>query len=153
DLKNRLGWIGDARLLMDLPAQAPSHSPVRRGAIAVIVAAAAVAGFLVSRFVQPAAPPPGTPAARITRVSTAGMAPDVSMDGKMVTYIARRPGRPIWDIWVQQTVGGSAIRLTDDSQLTPWSAPVFSADGTRIYYRSEKAPAGVYEVAVLGGEP
>ena len=52
---------------------------------------------------------------------------------------------------MQQTSGGSAIRLTKGpaSHLMP----VFSGDGSRIYYTSTGPPFGIYEISALGGEP
>ncbi|MEO8593479.1 MAG: protein kinase [Candidatus Solibacter sp.] len=154
DLKRRLGWIGDARLLLDPPATAASVRGPRRTTFAALLAVTAAAAFSAARY-WPAAPVPARlPAAKLTRVTNGGSAwsPTVSADGKLVAYLARREGRQSVDLWVQQ-VGGAGIRLTDDPGISPGRGPVFSADDTKVYYHSNREPAGFYEVPVLGGEP
>ena len=82
----------------------------------------------------------------------AGMtdSPALSPDAKLVAYKSDReePGRS--DIWVQQTSGGPALRLTKGP--ADHSAPVFSADGSKIYFASLGTPQGIYSVSPLGGE-
>lgn len=165
DLKQRLGWIGDARLLLASQARtgeqnspdggtAPSRLPatVWVGAVAALAAAL---GFGAARWLPWQARPAGLPAAKIVRVTTDGasLAASVTADGKLVAYGARRAGRRSLDLWVQQTAGGAAIRLTDDVMFSIFPRPRFSADGTKVYYRTGREPAGIYEVPVFGGEP
>ncbi len=77
--------------------------------------------------------------------------PGLSPDAKLVAYHSDRAGPGRYDIWVQQTSGGSAIRLTKG----PGSHqhPVFSGDGSKILFDSTGPPPGIYEVSALGGEP
>ncbi len=77
--------------------------------------------------------------------------PGLSPDAKLVAYQSDRAGPGRYDIWVQQTSGGSAIRLTQG----PGSHrhPVFSGDGSKIYFDSTGPPPGIYEMSALGGQP
>ena len=77
--------------------------------------------------------------------------PSLSPDAKLVAYQSDRAGPGRYDIWVQQTSGGSAIRLTKGPGSHGW--PTFSADGSTIYYQSTGPPQGIYEISALGGEP
>ena len=76
--------------------------------------------------------------------------PELSRDAKLVTYQSDRAEPGKYDIWVQQTTGGPAIRLTKDSADNV--DPVFSGDGSKIYFNSMRTPQGIYEVPTLGGE-
>ncbi len=73
--------------------------------------------------------------------------PALSPDAKLVAYQSDRaePGR--YDIWAQQTSGGPAIRLTKGPES--YVGPVFSADGSKIYFYSWFS--GIYEVSTFGG--
>jgi len=77
--------------------------------------------------------------------------PSLSPDAKLVAYHSNRaePGRT--DIWVQQTSGGAPIRLTKGPGNH--QVPVFSGDGSKIYFASSGPPQGIYEISTLGGEP
>jgi Tol biopolymer transport system component len=77
--------------------------------------------------------------------------PALSRDAKLVAYQSDRAEPGKYDIWVQQTVGGPPIRITKDANA---ALPVFSADGSKIYFTSwSLSPQGIYEVPALGGEP
>ena len=77
--------------------------------------------------------------------------PGLSPDAKLVAYDSDRAEDGKVDIWVQQTSGGSAIRLTKGPGNH--SFPVFSGDGSKVYYESSGPPQGIYEISALGGEP
>ena len=51
---------------------------------------------------------------------------------------------------MQQTAGGTAIRLTSDSADD--HQPNVSPDGSLVVFRSERSPRGVYVASALGGE-
>ena len=76
--------------------------------------------------------------------------PSLSPDAKLVTYESDRAAPGHYDIWVQQVSGGPAIKLTDGPGNH--RRPVFSADGSRIYFQADGPPQGIYTVSTLGGE-
>jgi Tol biopolymer transport system component len=75
--------------------------------------------------------------------------PELSRDGRLLTYASDRSGEGNLDIWVRQVAGGEPLRLTshpaDDRQ------PAFSPDGTLVAFRSERDGGGVYLISALGG--
>ncbi len=73
--------------------------------------------------------------------------PAISADGKLAAFASDRAGEGHMDIWVQQTAGGSPVRLTK-LPGAEW-APSFSPDGTTVYY---VAADGIYSAPALGGE-
>jgi serine/threonine protein kinase len=76
--------------------------------------------------------------------------PAISPDGSMVAYSSDRSEDNL-DIWVQQIAGGPPLRLTTHPA---WDdCPCFSADGSKIVFRSTRDGGGLYEIATLGGQP
>ena len=120
-------------------------------AASVVVAALALAGawWVWGRQPAPIAGPRGL--RQLTYDDGDTGYPGLSPDAKLVAYHSDRAGPGRYDIWVQQTSGGSAIRLTKG----PGSHqhPVFSGDGSKVYFDSTGPPPGIYEVSALGGEP
>jgi serine/threonine protein kinase len=80
-------------------------------------------------------------------LTTDGM---ISPDGKLVAYASDRADPTNLDIYVQQIGSGKVFRLTDDPADD--SAPDFSADSSRLAFRSERLGGGIYEVSTMGGE-
>jgi Tol biopolymer transport system component len=76
--------------------------------------------------------------------------PSLSADGRLIAYASNRGNRGDLDIFVQQTTGGAAIRLTDDPADD--QQPDVSPDGSLVAFRSERSPAGVYVASALGGQ-
>ncbi|MCX6623830.1 MAG: hypothetical protein NTY38_22750, partial [Acidobacteria bacterium] len=132
-----------------LPPRRPRWKPVA-AALAFTLAGASLATAVLLWKSPPEAT--GTPAQRIIRLTWDGSSrePAISPDGRLVAYISWRHNAKQGDLWVQQVNGGSAIRLTDDP--APNHRPVFSADGSKIWFFSGRQPPGVYEVPSLGGE-
>ena len=77
--------------------------------------------------------------------------PSLSPDAKLVAFQSDRAGPGRFDIWVQQTAGGSPLRLTTGTGS--YRHPVFSHDGSKIYFESTGTPQGIYEISALGGDP
>jgi Tol biopolymer transport system component len=77
--------------------------------------------------------------------------PSLSPDAKLVAFQSDRAGPGRFDIWVQQTAGGSPLRLTTGTGS--YRHPVFSNDGSKIYFESTGTPQGIYEMSALGGDP
>ena len=76
--------------------------------------------------------------------------PSLSPDAKLVTYESDRAESGHYDIWVQQVSGGPGIKLT--AGPGNHKRPVFSADGSKIYYQADAPVQGIYRVSTLGGE-
>jgi Tol biopolymer transport system component/tRNA A-37 threonylcarbamoyl transferase component Bud32 len=87
---------------------------------------------------------------RLSSESGLTMEPAISPDGKLLAFASDRAGEGNLDIWVQQTDGGQAIRLTKDPADD--ESPSFSPDGTRIAFRSTRDGGGIYIIATLGGQ-
>jgi Tol biopolymer transport system component len=78
------------------------------------------------------------------------MDPAVSPDGKLLAYASDRAAGQNLDIWVQQlTPGGSAMQLTHEHADT--RQPVFSPDGTQIFFHCAKEGRGVSKIPAIGG--
>ena len=95
----------------------------------------------------------GPPEYEITRLTfDSGMTwfPSLSPDGRMFAYASDRSGHGDLDIWIQQTVGGTPLRLTTNSADD--RSPSFSPDGSKIVFYSEREGGGLYEVGILGGQ-
>jgi Tol biopolymer transport system component/tRNA A-37 threonylcarbamoyl transferase component Bud32 len=112
---------------------------------AVLVAAAALLWLLKPK-------PAGPPEYQITRMTYdegATLTPCVSPNGAMFAYCSDRGGRGDLDVWVQQVAGGTPLQVTKDP--ADEMSPSFSADGSKIVFRSTKDGGGLYEVAAFGG--
>jgi Tol biopolymer transport system component len=103
-----------------------------------------------SRSTEPVWNPADYQLSRITLSQGISTQPAISPDGTLIAYTSDQAGNGDLDIWVQQTSGGGAVRLTDNPASD--SDPSFSPDGSRIAFRSNRAGGGIYVVAALGGE-
>ncbi len=122
-------------------------------AFAAVVVAAGAAWWLKR---PPTTAPGGAPTlTRLTSDSGLTTDPTLSPDGMLLAYASDRgeasgPESGL-DIWVQQVATGERRRLTGNH--ADEREPAFSADGSRIAYRSEQEGGGVYVISTLGGEP
>ena len=128
---------------------AVSRRWIRVAAFAAIAALLAGGGWWLGRR----AAPRGLPYWTVRQLTsdegyTAGGA--LSPDGKLVAYTSDRAGSGILDLWIQQTAGGPAVRMTSG----PFSAfePAFSPDGSKVVFVSSEQPRGLYIIPALGGE-
>jgi Tol biopolymer transport system component len=151
DLKVALEELKDESESGRLGAFTPeirSRSPWRAlliGALALVIVAVAVMWSWPR--LGPAAPPS---LRQLTFDAGNSSSPSLSPDGKLVAYQSDRGGTGRHDIWVQQTSGGAPIRLTAEPGNHVF--PLFSGDGSKVYFESTGPPAGIYEVSALGGE-
>ena len=75
------------------------------------------------------------------------MFPSLSPDGKWVIYTRDELGTGQTDILLRAVGGQTAINLTKDSTADD-SQAVFSPDGERIAFRSERDGGGLFVMAV-----
>jgi len=73
--------------------------------------------------------------------------PALSPDGNSFVYASRASGH--WDIYSQRVGGRTAVNLTENSGFDN-TQPVFSPDGARIAFRSERAGGGIYTMGASG---
>jgi serine/threonine protein kinase len=77
--------------------------------------------------------------------------PALSPDGMSIAFFHPEIG-PNGDFWVIRSDGGEARRLTHD--VREGSAPVWTADGTRIVFSSARAGSRtLWQILASGGEP
>ena len=176
DPKRRLRDIGDARLELD-PRDGNGGGAVDSGAqrppgaiagnrrprylVSSLIGLAAVllAGVAGVFYVAERAGPVTVPSeyVQLTDFADAVVAPSLSPDGRMVTFI--RGGESFLStgqIYVKLLPNGESVRLT--SGVNPKYAPVFTPDGSRIAYTEVAPNTGfgswdTWTVPVLGGEP
>jgi serine/threonine protein kinase len=117
-------------------------------AAAVVLASAGVAAWL-SSLERSSVPPPRYTLFQLTRDSGLTTQPAISPDGKLVAYVSDRAEEDNPDIWVQQTGGGTPVRLTTSPAVD--CQPVFSPSGAMIAYSSFGEKPGVFVVPALGG--
>jgi serine/threonine protein kinase len=167
DPRQRLRDIGDARVELERPAAEPQR-PSRPTYLAValmltllVLAAGTGLFYAARRSGAVTSPAEYTP---ITNFTDSAVAPSLSPDGRMVTFIRsggsaahRLPdeGEPFasrGQIYVKLLPNGESVQLTNDS--TSQSAPVFTPDGSRIAYtRTTPGHWDTWTVPVLGGPP
>ncbi len=77
--------------------------------------------------------------------------PAVSHDGKLLVYASDRDGTGNLNLYLRQVDGDvNPIRLTHD-EADDYNAS-FSADDTRIVFRSDRNGGGVYQISTFGGK-
>lgn len=76
--------------------------------------------------------------------------PSLSPDGKTLVYASRAAGN--WDIYSQRVGGKNPLNLTKDSMFNETQA-VFSPDGERIAFRSERDGGGIFIMGATGENP
>ncbi len=154
DPRARLRDIGEARVMLESPAEAAR--PERTGAWKLISVAGAglVLGALAGAFalrapaaVQPVPVSAPTAFRQVTDLPGQERQPSLAPDGKSVVYASKSSGN--WDIFLQRVGGRTPINLTADS-LDDDSAPAFSPDGESIAFRSERSGGGVFVMGATG---
>ncbi|MDX2151724.1 MAG: protein kinase [Bryobacteraceae bacterium] len=146
DLKRDLLWAAE-------PAQERPRGTGSRLLVPAVAVAALLAGALLVYLLLRGAPTSSSTASKFTRVTRNGQSfdPSLSHDGRFVAYSSRLSDSPNTEIFVRQLNGAGVIRLTDHPSAD--GNPVFSADGSKVYFFSAREPKGVYEVSAFGGEP
>src|SRR5437899_196712 len=106
--------------------------------------------FLVLLGCRPPEPKSSGPGYRqLTFEGGEASSPNLSRHGRFVVYASDRGGGNL-NIWMQPVGEGAALRLTNGSARD--YDPMFSADGTTVYFSSLREPNGIYRVPVSGGD-
>jgi serine/threonine protein kinase/sugar lactone lactonase YvrE len=137
------------------PAPAPAR-PSRRpwavaGVLAVLVVALAILQLAPGERSGPGKKigPGAVTMSRLTDFEGLEMAPSLSPDGKQVVYTGGNVGESNPDIFLLRVGGGNPINLTPDSPVLDIQ-PVFSPDGERIAFRSDRQGGGLFVMGATG---
>ncbi|MEZ5426430.1 MAG: protein kinase [Pyrinomonadaceae bacterium] len=87
---------------------------------------------------------------QVTFQSGEELFPSLSPDGKTIIYAGRASGN--WDIYSQRIGGTNPLNITKDSDSNDTQA-VFSPDGERIAFRSERDGGGIFLMGATGENP
>jgi len=87
---------------------------------------------------------------QVTYQSGEELFPSLSPDGKTIIYASRASGN--WDIYSQRIGGTNPLNITKDSDASDTQA-VFSPDGERIAFRSERMGGGIFLMGATGENP
>jgi Tol biopolymer transport system component len=93
-------------------------------------------------------------AMKINRLSDTSQATDVAIspDGEFVAFIKEDGGRQ--SLWLRQISAPSSVQIAAPTEGLQYAAPVFSPDGSHIFYLKVKpgeARATLYQLPKLGG--
>lgn len=130
------------------PARPPKTMLYR---IALAAACLVITGFFVARLRLPDRP--GAPANIVRLTSDNGFTgwPSLSSDGKLLAFASNRAEPDNYDIYLRPVAEGSqSKRLT--SAPGNDTAPAISPVGDQIAFESQREPAGIYVMPLLGGE-
>jgi Tol biopolymer transport system component len=156
DARNRLRDIGEARITLSsvddvepTPVAPQRRAPERAlGLIVILLLAAALAW--VGLRETPSTTGDGALDARWTRLTDlpgAERNPGLSPDGRMLLYDNAGTGNQ--DVYLMRVGGARAINLTENSKVDD-SQAVFSPDGDRIAFRSEREGGGLFVMGATG---
>jgi eukaryotic-like serine/threonine-protein kinase len=128
------------------PVRPPWLFPAWAVSLLLFAAIGAAISYLLLRNASPAEPP--FVLDRITADRGVSAYPALSRDATLLAYASDRNGNS--QIWLQHVDSNDPQPLTSDPADD--SEPVFSPDGTRIVFRSERDGGGLYTVSSLGGD-
>src|SRR5258708_3174090 len=136
------------------PRPESRRSPYRVAGLIVVALSLLAGGVGLFYSARPSAPVTSpSEYTQITNFTDSAVAPSLSPDGRMVTFI--RGGDSFLSrgqIYVKLLPNGESMRLTNDAHLK--YAPVFTPDGSRIAYTDVSASGwDTWTVPVLGGQP
>jgi serine/threonine protein kinase len=158
DLRNELDDL--RRDLESGELASAAVTPPRRGATVWVLGAAGIIAAISAVAFWPrddapsdpvagAAPLAGITMTEVTAEDGLELFPSLSPDGKWVVYTRDEQGTGQTDILLRAVGGLTAINLTRDSTADDLS-PVFSPDGERIVFRSERDGGGLFVMGRTG---
>jgi len=132
-------------------ASSTRRFPTRGIAGAAAIAAVAIGAIVLAPRVWRASPSPspldGARFSQVTDRAGSEHFPSLSPDGRTVIYAASAEGGS--DIYLQRVEGQRPINLTADTPEDD-TQPVFSPDGDRIAFRSERGGGGLFVMGATG---
>jgi Tol biopolymer transport system component/DNA-binding winged helix-turn-helix (wHTH) protein len=131
----------------DAGPASPRPAGVHIGLIAILTAGVLLA-IAILAIIWAKWPGNSKPSETTHIASAAFCCSTLSRDGKLLAYVSGA-GNGVIHIWVQQTAGGQALRVTSGPDGE--TSPDFSPDGTHIAFLSGNG--GIYIVPTLSGEP
>jgi Tol biopolymer transport system component len=146
DFSTALSSAGDAA---GAPKPAVAVRPSRLVAAASVIVVVAAASYVALAVTDGGSSSGITPAsfARLTADPGVELFPSISRDGEWIVYAGEASGNR--DIYLLRVGGQNAINLTQDSPADD-DQPVFSPDGERIAFRSERDGGGIFVMGRTG---
>jgi DNA-binding winged helix-turn-helix (wHTH) protein/Tol biopolymer transport system component len=145
--------LGDPSLATAAP---PAPRPTRLLATGLVIVIAGLGGMLALRGIRPSSPI-AEPPVQLTNFNDSAIAPALSHDGRMLTFLRGggfgRVAAPRGQVYVKLLPNAPAVQLTRDG--IPKDHPVFSPDDSRIVYTAGLSGLrwDSWQVPVLGGTP
>jgi Tol biopolymer transport system component/DNA-binding winged helix-turn-helix (wHTH) protein len=92
---------------------------------------------------------------KINRLSDTSQATEVAIspDGEFVVFIKDENGKQ--SLWLRQTSAASSVQIAPPAQDWRYASPVFSPDGSHIFYlkvKPKNSRATLYQISKLGGD-
>ena len=160
DLRRELAWIAQSGPTAATPAAAPAAARAP-WLVPAITLAALIAGLVFGWLLQPGVVRRGSPTAtgsgagvvamaRLTDAPGREYAAQLSPDGKMLLYVTPSGGDE--DIFLLRVGGENAMNLTESHAGADYD-PVFSPDGERIAFGSNREGGGIFVMGATGESP
>jgi len=124
----------------------PARRALTIGALLLLVALAALGGWLLRARMRGAAPESAR-FHQLTHLDEVELFPAIAPDGE--TFVFMRGTGAAADIYLQRINGRNAINLTRRCAAAD-SQPAFSPDGSQIAYRSECEGGGIFTMGATG---
>ena len=157
DHRNRLRDIGEARIVLDAPAEPAEQPPVAgipkrrtpvlaRAAIGLAFLLIAIGGWWLGQQ-GTAVPPSFDQFTHLTSSTGEETTPAISPDGASIAFASDAKGS--WDIFVQRVGGQNPVVVAGDPARNE-SAPAFSPDGLKLAFHESDRDGGIFVAGATG---